>query len=86
VLGVAAVLAQKPSARPAPGEPRRMLNPRIAARDKWKRIEALARLRQFLTDYRAAWERFRRGVRNVVFPAGTYLLRIRLGVPCAGGA
>jgi putative transposase len=83
VLGAAKVLAQKPFARPAPGEPRRRLNPRVAARDKWKRIEALLRLREFLSAYRAAWKERRRGVPGVVFPAGTYLLRVLHRTECA---
>jgi REP element-mobilizing transposase RayT len=82
-LGAAKVLAQKPTARPAPGEPRRTLNPRVAARDKWKRIEALSRLVEFLRRYREAWRARRAGVTNVLFPAGTYLLRVAHGVPCA---
>ena len=49
------VLAQKASARPAPFEPRRGINPRVAARDKWKRMEAISRLVDFLADYRQAW-------------------------------
>ncbi len=47
-LGVAKVLAQKPTARPVPGEPRFGINPRVAAQDKWKRIEALTTLTDFL--------------------------------------
>jgi len=81
-LGRTRVLAQKPFARPAPGEPRRTLSPRVAARDKWKRIEALSRLVGFLRAYRDALAAMRRGVRDVVFPAGTYLLRIEHGVRC----
>ena len=50
-LGARKVMAQKPQARPAPVEPRRGLNPRIAARDKWKRIEAIGRLKSFLAEY-----------------------------------
>jgi putative transposase len=84
-LGRARVLAQKPLSRPAPGEPRRQLNPRIAGRDKWKRIEALSRLVEFLDSYRKAWGALRAGVRDTVFPAGTYLLRVMHGVPCAAG-
>jgi putative transposase len=82
-LGRSRVLAQRPFARPAPGEPRRQLNPRIAARDKWKRIEALSRLAEFLNAYRRAWKAFRCGAVKVVFPAGTYQLRVDYGVPCA---
>jgi putative transposase len=83
-LGVARVLAQKPSARPASGEPRRNLSPRVAARDKWKRVEVLGRLVEFLRSYRAAWASRCTGTENVVFPAGTYLLRVVHGVPCVG--
>jgi REP element-mobilizing transposase RayT len=83
-LGVARVLGQKPTAQPAPGEPRRTLNPRIAGRDKWKRIEALGRLVEFLRSYRSAWAARRAGKADVVFPCGTYLLRIVHDVPCVG--
>ncbi len=84
VLGVGRVLAQKPTGRPRPGEPRRKLNPRVAGRDKWKRIEALGRLVEFLHSYREAWKARRAGQAAVVFPHGTYLLRVLHGVPCAG--
>jgi hypothetical protein len=60
-----------------------MLSPRVAALDKWKRIEALSRFAWFQRAYREAWNALRAGVRDVVFPAGTYLVRIELGVPCA---
>jgi putative transposase len=86
VLGAARVLAQKPWTRPSRGEPRRGLNPRVAARDKWKRIEALARLKEFLSAYRTAWNERRRGGRSVIFPAGTYLLRVMHGAECAAPA
>jgi REP element-mobilizing transposase RayT len=82
-LGAARVLAQKPTARPKSGEPRRELNPRVAARDKWRRIEVLRRMVEFLRSYRAAWRARHAGERGVVFPAGTYLLRVAHGVPCA---
>jgi len=82
-LGVARVLAQRPTGRPAPGEPRHRLSPRVAARDKWKRMELLGQLIGFLSSYREAWEARRAGKARVVFPAGTYLLRVLHGVPCA---
>lgn len=84
-LGAARVLAQSPFSRPRPGEPRFELAPRIAARDKWRRIEALSRLKAFLREYRDAWETRRAGA-PAVFPAGTYLLRVLHGVQCAGAA
>lgn len=82
-LGVPRVLAQKPFARPAPREVHRRLSPRVAARDKWKRIEALSRLVGFVQRYREAWQARRDGHLNAIFPAGTYLLRVLHGVPCA---
>jgi REP element-mobilizing transposase RayT len=82
-LGVARVLAQHPFARPAGGEPRRKLNPRVAARDKWKRAEAISRLAAFIARYRAALAEWRAGDVGAVFPAGTYLMRVAHGVPCA---
>jgi REP element-mobilizing transposase RayT len=82
-IGARVVLAQNPNARPKTGEPRRCLNPRIAARDKWKRIEALCRLKFFLAAYREAWNAFADGARNVFFPEGTYRMRLVFGVACA---
>ncbi len=82
-LGVKRVRAQSPFARPAAGEPRRELSPRVAARDKWKRIEALSRLLEFLRAYRAAWRARRMGDADALFPAGTYQLRIEHAVRCA---
>jgi REP element-mobilizing transposase RayT len=83
-LGAARVLAQDPFSRPPPGEPRFGLKPRIAALDKWRRIEALSHVRSFLRAYRQAWLERRAGISDVRFPAGTYLLRILHGVQCAG--
>lgn len=85
-LGVARVLAQNPFARPPAGEPRFELKPRIAARDKWRRIEGLLRLKSFVLEYRQALAEWRSGARSAVFPAGTYHLRVLHGVLCAGAA
>lgn len=83
-LGVTRVLAQDPRASPPAGEPRFELKPRIAARDKWKRIEALSRLKSWVQEYREAWRAWSAGIRGVIFPAGTYLLRVLHGARCAG--
>ncbi|MBE7449457.1 MAG: hypothetical protein HS111_11330 [Kofleriaceae bacterium] len=53
-LGVRAVLAQAFTDSPRTHEPRRVLRPRVAARNLWLRIEALRRNRVFLDAYRAA--------------------------------
>ena len=82
-LGAKRVLAQRPSDQPAAPAPRRGLNPKVAGRDKWKRVELLRRLEAFLSDYREALEAWREKRRGVCFPAGTYLMRVVHGVRCA---
>jgi len=83
-LGRRRVLRQSPWSRPQDAEPRRGLNPKIACRDKWKRIETIQRLKEFVAAYREARRRFVAGATDVCFPAGTYWLRVRLGVLCSG--
>jgi REP element-mobilizing transposase RayT len=82
-VGRAKVLSQDPLTSPASTEPRRTLNPRIAALDPVERIDAIARLKRFVREYRAALAKLRAGIRDVVFPAGTYRLRVELDVRCA---
>jgi putative transposase len=81
-LGAARILAQDPTSHPGVPQARRGLRPRVAARDRWRRVEALSRLVEFLARYREAWRARRVGRTGYVFPAGTYLLRIAHGVPC----
>lgn len=83
VLGARRVMRQSHTDRPRRGERRRVLDPRLAAGDKWKRIEAIGRLVSFLEEYRDSVLRYWRGERSVVFPHGTYLMRVRFGVACA---
>ena len=84
-LGVTRVKAQSPFARPRPIEPRRRLSPKLAARDKWRRVELLQQLKSFLAAYREALLEWREGRTEPVFPAGTYLMRVAHGVACAPG-
>ena len=81
-LGRNGVLAQLPTASPHTPEPRRGLNPRYAAKNKWRRIEKLQEDKGFLRKYREALRKFAAGVRDVIFPAGTYWMRVHLGVEC----
>src|SRR5512133_1979175 len=83
-LGAAMVLTQSPFAHPGSGEPRRGLRPRVACRNKWKRIEALQRLKDFGQAYKAALDAWRTGVRDALFPEGTWLMRVLHGARCAG--
>jgi REP element-mobilizing transposase RayT len=81
-LGRAKILTQDPLTAPAGTEPRRKLNPHLAAIDTVERIDAIARLKRFVREYRVALAKLREGIREVVFPAGTYRLRVELGVRC----
>jgi putative transposase len=83
VLGRRGVLAQRCGDRPNNREPRRELNPRVAARSKWHRIEALLRNKAFRDAYAAARATFIAGVRDVLFPAGTYWMRRFANALCA---
>jgi REP element-mobilizing transposase RayT len=82
-LGAQRVLTQDRFAAPAGEEPRRRIEPRIACRDRGRRMEALARLKAFLAAYRETWQEFVGGVRDAVFPHGTYWMRVAYGLPCA---
>jgi putative transposase len=75
IVGRKGVLAQRWRDCPPSREPRRALNPRVAARSKWSRIEALLRNRAFRDAYARARAGFLAGVRDAIFPAGTYWLR-----------
>lgn len=81
-LGARKAMAQRPFARPTTMALYRGLNPRVASRDKWKRIEAIGRLKTFLADYREAWRAFTDGRRGTTFPNGTYWMRVAFGVRC----
>jgi hypothetical protein len=61
------------------------LKPRVAAANKWSRIEALLRLKSFVRDYREAWTRWKAGLRATLFPPGTYALVRHAGVGVAPG-
>ncbi len=85
VLGRRRILRQSWRDSPSSHEPRRTLNPRVAAHSKWHRIEALLRNTAFVAAYRAARVAWLAGL-HVVFPAGTYWLRRFAGVPVAATA
>jgi putative transposase len=82
VLGAKAVLRQSWVSRPKSVEPRRKLSPRVAAKNKWKRIEALLHNKAFLLAYHDARQAFQLKMRTVVFPDGTYWLRRFASVLC----
>jgi len=54
VLGRKRILEQNPFDCPKGHAPRFRMSPRVAAKNKWARIEALLRNRDFIEKYRAA--------------------------------
>jgi putative transposase len=69
---------------PKTHEPRRKLRPTIACKNREDRINALRALKAFRVAYRSAWKQWVARVFDVVFPAGTWLMRRRgaLCEPC----
>jgi len=59
------------------------VQPRVSTRSVWALVETLRRNRSWIAAYREALEQFCAGVRDAVFPHGTYLMRVRFGVACA---
>lgn len=83
-MGASAVKRQRPSERPRTAAPRRGLSPRVAAKNKWRRIEALGQLKKFVAAHKQAMSQWAMGARDVVFPPGTYKMRVLHQVRCAG--
>ena len=85
VLGAARASAVSPTERATTVEPKVDRNPRFAVGrnqdDAWQR--AVAALRAFHMSYRSAMERWRAGIRDVVFPPGTWWMRVFHGVQVA---
>lgn len=83
VMGVEKIRAQHHEDKPKTPAPQREISPRVAAENKWRRIECIHRNYDWLCDYASALEDYRAGKRNVVFPRGTYQLRRDGHVRCA---
>ena len=75
-MGRRAILEQPRRARPTSREPRFKMSPRVACRNKWRRIERIRRDREWLVVYTAARDRWVGGDREVEFPHGTYKMRV----------
>lgn len=88
-LGKKRILTLSPATTARSAEPLGKLNPRVAAGHRHRRIAAIRRLQAFLAEYREALERYLdylatdiERAREVIFPAGTYLMRVRHAVQC----
>ena len=71
---------------PGSSKPDGSLNPRIACKDKWRRIELIETEVSFWHEHEEARLRYQNGERGVLFPAGTYWLRAQFGVRCRQAA
>jgi putative transposase len=83
VVGAKALLLQHWNDSPPSYEPRRTMNPHVACRDKWRRIETLQRNRAFLDAYREARKAWLIGKQFVEFPSGVWAMRDFPGVKSA---
>ena len=71
-LGKEAVKRQPIHSTPSSESRRSNISPRLACRDKWRRMEILQLMKSFLESYKDAWERFKAGEAQVEFPLGAY--------------
>jgi putative transposase len=81
IVGRATIRAQHWSDSPRSREPRRKLDPRVACKNTWRRIEALARNKVWLAAYRMARRAFLAGAK-AAFPVGTFWLHRHARVLC----
>ena len=81
-LGARKIRLQNPYDTPWSHEEKREFNPRIACKRKWPRIAAIKELQTFRKEYRESLAKYRAGNHDVIFPAGTYWMRVHLGVRC----
>lgn len=82
-VGAAAILRQSVSSTPSSIERNRASVPVVSAESRELRRAAFEHLRWFVLEYRRAWSAWRGGMRDTVFPAGTYALRRFARVNCA---
>jgi putative transposase len=75
LLGRGRVLQQTPFDEPNSYARHFRISPRVAAKNKWARIETLLRNRGFIERYRDAFLLHIAGVASVVFPFGTFWMR-----------
>ncbi|HET6147031.1 MAG TPA: hypothetical protein VFH68_05825 [Polyangia bacterium] len=81
IVGRAVIRGQHWNDSPRSREPRRVLDPRVACKNTWRRVEALARNKVWLEAYRRAREAFVSGV-EAAFPHGTFWLSRYASVAC----
>jgi len=81
-LGTKRVLRRKIGDTPRTPPPRSKLNPRVVCKDSTRRVAALRALKAFYQAYREAFLAYRNGDKNVLFPRGTFWMRVHASVRC----
>jgi putative transposase len=83
-LGARKVASLSPLSRAKSKEPPRSLNPTLAVGRRARDVlmAGIAKLRDFRARYREAFKAWRSGVRNALFPPGTWLMRVLHDVKC----
>ena len=81
-MGAQQIRDQDPLASAGDTFPDRDRDPRIVCKDKDQRIGILRWLSEFRFAHRVAYFFWSRGARDTIFPAYTYLMRVRHGVRC----
>ena len=81
-MGMSDVMRCDPNDAPDTREPRRAMNPRIAAQDTDVRVAAIEARQDFFAAYREACRSWTAGDHRVVFPAGTWLMRVHHAARC----
>lgn len=84
VLGMNNVLRQHYQDTPHSSRVLFQNRPRVSGRDWWERLTTLNARLKFEAENAAASRAFRAGDHEVVFPHGTWLMRVRFDVRCAG--
>ncbi|MGE3465228.1 MAG: hypothetical protein AB7I04_25305 [Pseudomonadales bacterium] len=80
MLGPSQVINQSPFDTPHGSViPDGSLNPRVACRDRWRRMQLISQTVEFWQEHRAAFVAFREGDRQILFPTGSYNARALLG-------
>ncbi len=83
VLGMRRIERQSVHDDPQSPGPRHFPRPRPKSEETWS-LRGMGRpTRDWVIEHRDAREAWTRGKRDVVFPWGTYLMRVRFGVACA---
>lgn len=82
-LGATRVRSQQTTESPKTAAPRRKLSPKFACKDESRRLELIGWFKAFVQEYRAARKQWLSGIRTVLFPWGTYAMRVHHRVLCA---